>query len=330
MNANKIGRNAPCPCGSGKKYKRCCGRSGATPTTGVLDDLKATLKDQEFGNLEEAQAFAASYTQQANAAALDDFDGLSPEQMAHFLNAPLGSPDHITFAESGITASNAPIMILFNIMADTIGEDGIRTTAKGYLPRALCQNARSAYPDTMPDAPPAGFNVNREADFHALHITRNVAELAGLIRKYKGRFLLTRKAQKLRDTGGIHPALFQTFATKFNWAYSDGYPDLHHLQHSFAFSLYLIHRHGATQHAQSFYEDAFMRAFPMVLDEIEPRPYQEAEHILRHCYTLRVLERFAGFLGLVDIERSGTDILNSELLIRKTPLFDATVQFKTS
>jgi preprotein translocase subunit SecA len=24
---DKVGRNAPCPCGSGKKYKRCCGRS---------------------------------------------------------------------------------------------------------------------------------------------------------------------------------------------------------------------------------------------------------------------------------------------------------------
>jgi len=22
----KIGRNEPCPCGSGKKYKNCCGR----------------------------------------------------------------------------------------------------------------------------------------------------------------------------------------------------------------------------------------------------------------------------------------------------------------
>ena len=22
---NKISRNEPCPCGSGKKYKRCCG-----------------------------------------------------------------------------------------------------------------------------------------------------------------------------------------------------------------------------------------------------------------------------------------------------------------
>jgi hypothetical protein len=24
----KVGRNDPCPCGSGKKYKKCCGRSG--------------------------------------------------------------------------------------------------------------------------------------------------------------------------------------------------------------------------------------------------------------------------------------------------------------
>ncbi|MCL2318567.1 MAG: SEC-C metal-binding domain-containing protein, partial [Treponema sp.] len=24
--APKVGRNDPCPCGSGKKYKKCCGR----------------------------------------------------------------------------------------------------------------------------------------------------------------------------------------------------------------------------------------------------------------------------------------------------------------
>jgi preprotein translocase subunit SecA len=23
----KVGRNEPCPCGSGKKYKNCCGRT---------------------------------------------------------------------------------------------------------------------------------------------------------------------------------------------------------------------------------------------------------------------------------------------------------------
>lgn len=26
INENKIGRNDPCPCGSGKKYKKCCGK----------------------------------------------------------------------------------------------------------------------------------------------------------------------------------------------------------------------------------------------------------------------------------------------------------------
>ncbi|MEI9893551.1 MAG: SEC-C metal-binding domain-containing protein [Chthoniobacter sp.] len=25
--ASKVGRNDPCPCGSGKKYKNCCGRT---------------------------------------------------------------------------------------------------------------------------------------------------------------------------------------------------------------------------------------------------------------------------------------------------------------
>jgi len=33
-NENQIGRNEPCPCGSGKKYKRCCG-VGAAPKLSV-------------------------------------------------------------------------------------------------------------------------------------------------------------------------------------------------------------------------------------------------------------------------------------------------------
>ncbi|MGB4437809.1 MAG: SEC-C metal-binding domain-containing protein, partial [Sedimentibacter sp.] len=26
VNGEKVGRNDPCPCGSGKKYKKCCGK----------------------------------------------------------------------------------------------------------------------------------------------------------------------------------------------------------------------------------------------------------------------------------------------------------------
>ena len=27
VKSQKVGRNDPCPCGSGKKYKKCCGRT---------------------------------------------------------------------------------------------------------------------------------------------------------------------------------------------------------------------------------------------------------------------------------------------------------------
>ena len=27
VNTNRVGRNDPCPCGSGKKYKKCCGKN---------------------------------------------------------------------------------------------------------------------------------------------------------------------------------------------------------------------------------------------------------------------------------------------------------------
>lgn len=30
--APKVGWNDPCPCGSGKKYKKCCGASGGSPS----------------------------------------------------------------------------------------------------------------------------------------------------------------------------------------------------------------------------------------------------------------------------------------------------------
>jgi hypothetical protein len=38
----KIGRNAPCPCGSGKKYKNCCLASEASANS-VKQKLLATL-----------------------------------------------------------------------------------------------------------------------------------------------------------------------------------------------------------------------------------------------------------------------------------------------
>jgi tetratricopeptide (TPR) repeat protein len=65
----KINRNAPCPCGSGKKYKKCClplheeSRAkqreafSLTPDFTDLDDLSNSVVDLiEAGRLDEAEA----------------------------------------------------------------------------------------------------------------------------------------------------------------------------------------------------------------------------------------------------------------------------------
>lgn len=328
MGAGKTGRNDPCPCGSDRKYKHCCGQPGRSGTGEPGDDLKSSMAGREFADEAEVQAFAGAYMQRANATGLDDFDGLSPTQMSDLLYAPLDSPQRIEFVQSGIAGADAPIMVLFNALAEAIGEDGLRTTARGNLPRAFCRTARDQYPSLDHADPIANTSsVNRENDFPDLHVTRVVAQTAGLIRKYKGRFLLTRKARRLETQGGIYPLLLTTHATRFNWGYSDRYPELDFVQQAFAFTLYLLHHHGAAEHKQHFYEDAFLRAFPTVLESMEPEPFLSTETTLRQCYRLRTLSRFAGFLGLARLEWLNNDILNPDIRITKTPLLDAAVRF---
>ncbi len=48
MVSNKIGRNDPCPCGSGKKYKQCCEQSGVNPThTSAVSPLSNQASPQQ-------------------------------------------------------------------------------------------------------------------------------------------------------------------------------------------------------------------------------------------------------------------------------------------
>ncbi|MDP4106934.1 MAG: SEC-C metal-binding domain-containing protein, partial [Bacillota bacterium] len=52
----KVGRNDPCPCGSGQKYKKCCGANEVISLTQVLesdiDDLEKQLLHFALRNYE--------------------------------------------------------------------------------------------------------------------------------------------------------------------------------------------------------------------------------------------------------------------------------------
>jgi hypothetical protein len=217
-------------------------------------------------------------------------------------------------------------------LADAIGTQGLKPTAKGNLPRKVCREAALAYwgEETYRKQTRFG-DIHSEENCDELHITRLVAQLAGLIRKHRGRLILGRDCRRLLagdDLGAIYPRLFRAYVERFNWAYRDGYPDLGFIQRAFLFTLYLLARHGGTWQPQTFYEDAFLRAFPMVVNEAPSWPLTTPEEIVRRCYSRRTLVQFADFLGLAAVEPVADQFPSFEYRVQALPLLARVVAFQ--
>ncbi|MEW8014455.1 MAG: SEC-C metal-binding domain-containing protein [Candidatus Sedimenticola endophacoides] len=336
MKTHGIGRNDPCPCGSGRKFKRCClGKESSTASghgaAGMSESLRKALEGRQFNSLEEAQVFLDQITQQQNRRQLDEFHGLSPEQMHRTLNFPFASPGLVRFQDK-LDNPVSPVLTLFKLLTDAVGEQGLKPTAKGNLPRNFCREAALVYWGEQRYREKNRFGgINREEDFNDLHVTRLVAELAGLIRKYKGRFILSRDCRRLLADGGLaaaYPRLFRAYVEQFNWAYRDGYPDLRFIQNAFLFTLYLLARYGDDWRPQAFYEDAFLGAFPRLLDEVPPSQVIPPDETVRNCYTWRSLVHFTGFLGLATVEPVSDQLLCHEYRVKSLPLLGQVVQFQ--
>ena len=333
----KTGRNDPCPCGSGLKYKKCCtdkhdADEHQRVMGPVMGELRELLKDKSFGSLDEANAFLRQHSQLRNQAPVDDFHGLSSEQMHRFLHFPFDTPHLITFPSSFSSDPKIPVLSLFNLLADAIGDDGLKATATGNLPRSFCRESARIFLGEEEYQRWSRFGELRsEPEFREMHTTRLVAELAGLVRKYKGKFILSKECRKLlaeQGQPGIYPRMFQAFVREYNWAYDDHLGEIPFIQQSFLFSLYLLARYGGEWRSSIFYEDSFLRAFPNLLPQVQPvGNYYSPEKVVRLSYSARCLERFARFFGLVEIERSGNDRYSEEFRVKKLPFLDQVVQF---
>lgn len=330
----KIGRNDPCPCGSGKKFKKCCMSGQVTKmllpsAQEIAEEIRKEFADRPAGSLAEAQAVANRVMERRNRTGILELSGLSPEQMHRLLNFPFSSPGIVSFSEELNCRPEAPVMKLFSLLADVIGTDGLKATAKGNLPRQFCQEAARAYWEVYPDKALLG-GINTELDFFDLHTVRLVAGMAGLVRKYKGRFILTKKYHLAMKSGldGVYLELFLAYTQTFNWAYRDRYPDLTIVQRSFLYSLYLLHKYGGEFRPPEFYKEKFIQAFPMALSEVQDRPYATSEKTVGRCYAFRSLESFAEFFGLAEVRVFSMEFLMRKYEIKKSPLLDALVTFR--
>jgi hypothetical protein len=297
----------------------------------TMREIGQALAGKEFASEGELRAFVQDLNEQLGRRPLDDFCGLSPEQMHRLLYLPFDSPQLVTLPTRPSVPPAAPLLTLFGLLAKGIGEKGLRATARGNLPREFVQRAALVFEREGGYGRYASGSIRTEPDFFELHVTRLVAELAGLIRRSKGRFLLRpdgRAAVTDAGAAALWPRLFLTYVRDFNWAYWDAYPALPFLQQSFLFTLYLLVVYGAQWRPVTFYEDAFLRAFPRLLEEVEPVSYDTSEDLIRRCYSWRVFERFAGLTGLAEIERESNRLLDHSFHVRSTPLLTETVTFR--
>ena len=363
------GRNEPCPCGSGLKYKKCClNKSVASlgevvqfpgvfpstvpgssaqgfsneldrvpthpnPAAAINAEIRSLLEEHDFDSIEQAQAFLDQHMEQRNNKGLPEFHGLSPTQMKMMLGASTEIAPLISLPETIEVDESVPFILFFNDIYKAISDNGLKATQKGNLPRQFCRSVAMNYWGDKQYAHNTRFsNINSETDFTELHVFRITCEMAGFIRKYKGKFILSSKCQKVLEKEGVaavYRGLFHTFTNEFNWSFTDRYPELDFIQTSWAFTLYLLQQHGAQWRSADFYADAFLQAFPAIVETIPEEPYGTREEWIKRCYHHRVISHWMTWLGLAEVEDlDPKSILRDNLRLRKTSLADEVIVFK--
>jgi len=337
----KIGRNAPCPCGSGKKYKHCClGKKDSPNSIGksIMAESKQQLQEElnrheDFESLEEVQAVVDKFYETKNNASQPEFLGFSPSQMYRILHRPLEEISDIVHFDTEFDSDlllSIPVVknsfIFLQTMADM---RRVKATSKGNLSLAFVKTVFNAI---RFDSPMKRQLITSEESTEIFYL-RHFLVLCGWVKKQKGYFSLTKKGEKIVDKGFNGDAyfhLFQRFTRKYNWGFADGYPEAWIIQGSYIFSLYLVHQLATDLTDSQELADKFVDAYPMALEDfVEKDSYGTPEDELSRCFSIRFLERFCLYFGLIEIKREKIDnSWREKLYIKKSNFYDKFVHWK--
>jgi len=308
---SKTGRNAPCPCGSGMKYKKCClsqdleNKAQESQAKVINQTIEEAVAGQQFESLDDAQVFVNHKVQQMNEKPSEDLGGFSPSQLHRLLYSPL---EEQTLIQWQVTISNealnqAPIFCIYQCLKHYLQENKAKATLKGMLPKVLVKFVQTEFETVFGnEALDYRYNkINKEQDFRELHTGRLIFELAGLIRKYKGHFVLTKKALKLTDSE-TYKLLLTAYVNDYNWAYDDYFEDAIFFQTATWYSLVKLSRLNNQEASLSDFAEGFITVFPAVLNSFETTEYQTCLDSASYAYKIRMISRFWVFFGLVTLK----------------------------
>lgn len=225
----KIGRNAPCPCGSGKKYKRCCLGKDQKQTTEakpvVLMDPNSTM-DEVNAELQRRMAEQKSKLK-------SDSESRLKTQMSDWVDSAFNKKEGVTIsAPSDVSAS--PVMRYLGVILDeAMSQKGsFKVTAKGNLPLKVVKVAQALLPEfavAKYQSNNSAFTGSNEERFGALRYARALTELAGIIEITGGRVHVKEEAQQQYQAQGLKAffmPMLEAAVTKYDWTDFDSSSDI--------------------------------------------------------------------------------------------------------
>ena len=297
----------------------------------IFEEMRTALNDQNFRSMDEAQTFLDDLVVNKNAEPITEFLGLSPEQMYRLLYRPFAeASDILTLSRDLLKGDLLEIPVVketVHFLKRLAELQPLKTTVKGNLPQAFVREMH----DKFPEHPHFHYPIRSEEEDSKLSALRHILDMAGWIKKRNQKFSLTQKGQNVVENGfGIDDFfyLFETYTEKFNWASRDLYPDLDIIQESFLFSCYLLHRKARTYIPVNKLGEYFIRAFLTVLDRVESHSSIDWQELVQNAFSIRFIERFCEYFGLVTIQREKRKSLDFKYAIQITSLFEKMFDWK--
>lgn len=329
----KIGRNDPCPCGSGKKYKRCCMDSVSKQTTGIQDEIAQVVAMNPNLSLDELNLVLQNKVEQQNSQPIADFCGLSSTQMANWMYSPFDELEGVEIRTPD-DLSSSPVMMYLQLIIDVIESNGgsLKATAKGNLPVKVVKPASELLPGFAVSAVACSISIsefagNKEDAFNALHYARVLAELCGIIYLRKGHFQVKKtQLQKYQKHGlsVFFSMMLEAAIKQFNWGYLDAYQDDVRLDQFWLFMVWRCHCHSDVR---KLYDEVKV-AFPDLMTQIHDTLHTTPENVVEAMIDCRFISRFLQYWGFAVFKRkpfSAEQEIQAKLMVQ--PLLQETFRF---
>lgn len=329
----KLGRNDPCHCGSGKKFKRCCMSSVSKQHAQVFDDVEAMLAMNPNLSIDELNVALQHKVQDRNNQPHPDFCGVTPTQMANWLYAPFAELQWVSISTPDSLSASPVMRYLALILDEAMAQEGaFKATSKGNLPAKLVKQASELLSEFAVAQFPRNISISEfagsnEDKFNALHYTRVLAEISGIIYRRSGRYHVKKTAQKQYQALGIQAffkPMLEAAISKYNWSYLDGFEYDVDLRTFWLFMLWRIQNHNSLDQLV----EEVITAFPDLIQSLPTDDYFSPERNLSMLIESRFIERFLQFWGFVTIDPRR--YINAEPVARVVqvqPLLKQTFQF---